>query len=145
MTALCHDEVKADDGKRLTVAGFVAHPSFLKYPGDIEKIVLPYSCAASEIDPQMSADNAKQTEEILKSKTAKTKDQGVEHEFVMYEGVHHGFAGKSDILRGSQRGCANGFVVRADEDAKHEAEAGKKAEKQALSWFTRWFANPPPA
>ncbi|KAF2171983.1 hypothetical protein M409DRAFT_18214 [Zasmidium cellare ATCC 36951] len=127
VTALCHDEIKADDGKRLTVAGFVAHPSFLRYPADIEKIVLPYSCAASEIDPQMSADNAKQTEEVLKSKTAKTKDQGVEHEFVMYKGVHHGFA------------------VRADEDAKHEAEAGKKAEEQAVNWFTRWFANPPPS
>lgn len=41
----------------------------------------------------MSPDNAKQTEEILKSKTAKTKDHGVDHEFVMYKGVHHGFAG----------------------------------------------------
>lgn len=94
MTALCQNAVKADDGSRLTVCGFVAHPSFLKYPADIEKIVLPYSCAASEIDPQMSPENAKQTEEVLTSKTAKTKDQGVEHEFVMYKGVHHGFAGE---------------------------------------------------
>lgn len=97
MTALCRNEVKADDGSRLTACGFVAHPSFLKYPNDIEGIVLPYSCAASEIDPQMSPDNAKQTEDILKSKTAKTKDQGVEHEFVMYKGVHHGFAGEVAI------------------------------------------------
>lgn len=74
----------------------------------------------------MSPDNAKQTKEILTAKTAKTKDQGVEHEFVMYPGVHHGFA------------------VRADEDEKEEAEAGKKAEEQAVKWFTRWFAQPPP-
>lgn len=31
--------------------------------------------------------------------------------------------------------------VRADEDDKHEAEQGKKAEAQAVAWFTRWFAN----
>lgn len=64
----------------------------LTFPQDIEKIKLPYSCAASEFDGQMSPENAKQTEEILKAKTAKTKDSGIEHEFVMYKGVHHGFA-----------------------------------------------------
>lgn len=74
----------------------------------------------------MSPEQAQQTKEILTAKTAKTKDQGVEHEFVMYDGAHHGFA------------------VRADEDDKLEAEAGKKAEAQAVKWFTRWFTNPPP-
>lgn len=106
--------------------GFIAHPSFLKYPGDIEMVVLPLSCAAAEIDQQMSAENAKQTKEVLTAKTAKTKDQGVEHEFVMYDGVPHGFA------------------VRADENDKHEADAGEKAEDQAVDWFSRWFASPPP-
>lgn len=76
----------------MTVCGFTAHPSMLTFPQDIEKIKLPYSCAASEFDGQMSPENAKQTEEILKAKTAKTKDSGIEHEFVMYKGVHHGFA-----------------------------------------------------
>lgn len=75
----------------------------------------------------MSPENAKQTKEILTANNAKSKDQGVEHEFVMFDGVHHGFA------------------VRADEDDKHEAEAGKKAEVQAVNWFTRWFKSPPPA
>lgn len=92
MTRLCSDEVKADDGSRLIVCGYTAHPSRLTYPDDIEKIALPYSCAASEFDYQMSSDNAKQTEEILKAKTAKSRDQGIEHEFVMYKGAHHGFA-----------------------------------------------------
>ena len=104
----------------------MAHPSFLTYPGDIEKITLPYACAASEHDPQMSPENAKKTEEILKAKSAKQKDAGVEHEFVMYQGAHHGFA------------------VRADEDDKEEAARGKQAETQAVNWFLRWFANPPP-
>ena len=97
----------------------------LKYPDNIESVKLPVSVAASEIDPQMSPEQAKQTEEILKSKTAKGKDAGIEHEFVFYPGAMHGFA------------------VRADENEKLQADAGKKAEKQAVDWFTRWFANPP--
>lgn len=128
VTQLTHDKFKTDDGRRLTECGFVAHPSFLTYPADIEGIVLPYSCAAAELeDPQMSPEQARQTKEILESKTASQKSQGIEHEFKMYEGVHHGFA------------------VRADEEDKHEAAQGKLAEQQAVQWFERWFANPPPA
>ena len=78
------------------------------------------SCRASR---QLAA---RETEEILVGKTAKTKDYGVEHEFVMYEKAFHGFA------------------VRADEDNVEEAERGKKAEAQAIAWFARWFAEPPP-
>ena len=126
VTELCWDQTRTDSGERLVDCGFIAHPSNLKYPGDIEKVILPLSCAAAEIDFQMSAENAKQTEEVLVAKTAKTKDQGVEHEFVMYEKAFHGFA------------------VRADEDNLEEAERGKKAEAQAIAWFLRWFAGPPP-
>ena len=39
---------------------------------------------------------------------------------------------------------AQGFAVRADENEKEEAERGKKAEVQAVAWFARWFAKPPP-
>lgn len=126
VTELCWDQQKTTEGKRLVDCGFVAHPSQLVYPGDIEMIVLPYSCAAAEHDFQMTPENAKQTKEVLTAKTAKTKDSGVEHEFVMYDGAHHGFA------------------VRADEDEKLEAEQGKKAENQAVDWFGKWFASPPP-
>ena len=126
VTELCWDQTKTDSGTRLIDCGFIAHPSNIKYPGDIEMVLLPLSCAAAEIDMQMSAQNAKQTEDVLKAKTAKTKDQGVEHEFVMYEKAHHGFA------------------VRADKNDVEEAKRGKKAEAQAVAWFTRWFANPPP-
>lgn len=38
----------------------------------------------------------------------------------------------------------DGGQVRADEEDKHEAAQGKKAEEQAVRWFTRWFASPPP-
>ncbi|QIW96517.1 hypothetical protein AMS68_002035 [Peltaster fructicola] len=122
---LCWNEQKTPDGKRLVDCGFTAHPSMLVYPGDIDKVILPLSIAASEHDPQMSPENAKQTEEILKGKTAKTKDEGIVHEFVMYQGAHHGFA------------------VRADEEDKEEAARGKKAEEQAVAWFSRWFKDVP--
>ncbi|EGP91860.1 uncharacterized protein MYCGRDRAFT_67558 [Zymoseptoria tritici IPO323] len=123
VTKLCSNEVKAQDGSDLIVCGFTAHPSMLTYPNDIEKVVLPYAVAAPEIDPQMSPESAKQTKEILTAKTAKSKDQGVEFEFVMYDGAHHGFA------------------VRADEDDTHEAAQGKKAEAQAVAWFSKWFSS----
>jgi hypothetical protein len=54
VTELCWDQTKTDSGERLIDCGFIAHPSNLKYPSDIEKVVLPLSCAAAEIDFQMS-------------------------------------------------------------------------------------------
>ena len=124
---LCWDSTRTDAGRRLLDCGFIAHPSMLKYPGDIEKVVLPLSCAAAEIDQQMSAEDAAATRKVLEGKTAKTREEGVEHEFVMYDGAHHGFA------------------VRADEEDLEEAERGKRAEAQAVGWFGRWFEGPPPS
>ena len=48
---LCDDSVKTDAGKRLVDCGFTAHPSRLSIPGDVEKVVIPLSVAAAEIDP----------------------------------------------------------------------------------------------
>ncbi|KAK4996069.1 hypothetical protein LTR66_004238 [Elasticomyces elasticus] len=120
---LARDVVKTDDGKRLMDAGFTAHPSQLNVPSDIEKAVVPVSVAAAEIDMVLSKDQAFQVRDILAAKSAKMKDSGVEHEFEMYEGAHHGFA------------------VRCDEEDKEEAAQGKKAEEQAVRWFERWFSS----
>jgi len=119
---LCSDQVKAANGKSLIDVGYTAHPSHVKVPEDIEKVVKPLSVAASEHDPQLSKKQAEQAKDILDGKTAKGKDHGVAHELVWYEGAHHGFA------------------VRANEDDKEEAARGKRAEKQAVDWFMRWFA-----
>lgn len=115
------EDQRNEDGKPLVVCGFTAHPSRLKIPTDFEEVQMPLSVAAAGIDQQIPVAKAKQIEGILKAKTAKTKDYGVEHEFKMYEGVHHGFA------------------IRADENEGHEKECGKKAEEQAVQWFTKWF------
>ncbi|KXT18856.1 hypothetical protein AC579_3535 [Pseudocercospora musae] len=116
VTQLCHNEIKADNGSRLT------------------------DCAqrAKGGDPQTPPEAAKQTEEILKAKSAKTKDQGIEHEFIMYEGELYPI---SAIPRRSTLthciGASHGFAVRADEDDKEEAARGEKAEEQAVQWFSR--------
>ncbi|GAB7347507.1 hypothetical protein MBLNU459_g4409t1 [Dothideomycetes sp. NU459] len=108
-------------GKSLLVAGFAAHPSRLALPADIEAVEVPLSVAAASIDPQLPKDKAEMVRQVLEGKTAKGKDAGVEHEYVWYEGATHGFA------------------VRANEDDKEEAERGKKAEQQAIDWFSKWF------
>lgn len=108
-------------GKSLVVCGFTAHPSQLSVPGDFEAVELPLSLAAASIDDQLTKPQALEAKKILEGKTAKGREAGVEHEFVWYEGAHHGFA------------------VRANEEDKEEAEMGKQAEKQAVDWFTKWF------
>jgi len=118
---LCSNKEEYAANKPLVACGFTAHPSRLKIPTDIEAVTYPLSIAAAGIEQQIPKAKAKQIEDILKAKTAKTKDQGVEHEFVMYDDVHHGFA------------------VRADENEGHERECGKKAEDQAVRWFSKWF------
>lgn len=109
-------------GEPLVVCGFTAHPSRLTFPNDVEKVVLPLSIAAAgNKDPQMSREQGEQTKEILQAKTERGAENGVEHEFVWFEGAKHGFA------------------VRADEEDVEEAERGKKAENQAIAWITKWF------
>jgi len=119
---LCADRVKAANGKSLVDVGYTAHPSRVKVPDDIEKVVKPLSVAACEHDRQLPKPAAEQTRDILEGKTAKGKGVGVAHEFVWYEGAHHGFA------------------VRASEEDKKQAAKGEMAAKQAIEWFKRWFA-----
>ena len=106
----------------MVVCAFTAHPSLLTFPTDIDAVELPLSIAAAgDNDPQLSRAQGELTRKILEGKTKKAEG-GVEHEFVWYEDAKHGFA------------------VRADEEDLEEAERGRMAELQALSWFARWFA-----
>ena len=115
------DQSKAPNGEKLVECGFIAHPSYVKYPDDIDKVVLPLAVAMPEMDNQTSPENAEAMRKTLEGKTAKSKDQGIEHEYVFYKGAHHGFA------------------VRADEKEVEEAERGMEAQAQAVKWFTKWF------
>jgi dienelactone hydrolase len=116
---LCHDTEKTDDGRPLQDCGFTAHPSNLAVPADIEKVKLPLSVAIGSEDIVLPLNKSQIVEKTLEGLTK--KNQG-EHEFVLYEGAHHGFA-----VRGS------------DTDAK-ESQQGLDAEEQALKWFNKWFS-----
>ena len=61
VTELCWDGEmnRTRDGAKVTCCGFTAHPSLLQYPGDVEKVRLPYSVAAAENDGQMSPVSSK--------------------------------------------------------------------------------------
>ena len=116
---LCQDVEKAENGKSLVDCGFTAHPSMLKIPTDAEAVKLPVSVAVGTLDAALPKDKADVVRDVLNGKTKKGDG---EHEFTFYEGAHHGFA-----VRGS------------DSDPK-ESQMGLEAEKQAIDWFSKWFA-----
>jgi len=111
--------------ERVLDAAFVAHPSHLTYPRDVERIAVPVSWAAAETDRHMNASQAETTKKILTGKTARGKEEDGNasavgrfgHEFVMYEGVKYGFA---------QGGMRKKVM---------EAEVGERAEEQAVQWL----------
>lgn len=107
------DDAKSSDGKALLEAGFVAHPSFLVIPGDIDPISVPYSVAHPTADMNIGPEQAKTFQKALEGK----KDV----EFVEYEGAKHGFA------------------VRGNPDDEKEKRQGVEAEDQAVRWFQKYL------
>ena len=61
--------------ERVLDAAFVAHPSHLTYPRDVERIAVPISWAAAETDRHMSPSQAETTKKILAGKPARAKDE----------------------------------------------------------------------
>ena len=114
-TLLCHDAEKAPDGKSLVDVGFIAHPSLLVLPDDIELVRKPLSIAVGTRDNQLSLPKLEQIKAIFAE-----KEQG-KFELVVYEGAMHGFA------------------VRGNPNNRKELEQGREAEDQAVAWFTRWL------
>ncbi|KAK6209358.1 hypothetical protein LQW54_006346 [Pestalotiopsis sp. IQ-011] len=96
-------------------AAFVAHPTYIQVPDDVEAIRIPISWAVGEEDLQMKAENVRKVKEILES------SKGVEHEVQLLPGAKHGFAN------------------RTDPDDEVAMAAATRAEEQAKSWFSRCF------
>ncbi|KAL3420300.1 Protein AIM2-like protein 3 [Phlyctema vagabunda] len=96
-------------------AAFVAHPTFIKVPDDVEAIRIPISWAVGEEDLQMKAQDVRKVKDILESR----KD--VKHEVQLLPGAKHGFAN------------------RTDPDDEVAMAAATRVEEQAKSWFSRWF------
>ncbi|KAH8808073.1 dienelactone hydrolase [Xylogone sp. PMI_703] len=99
-------------------AAFTAHPSMLKVPDDVEATEIPMSVSVGDNDVAMKAPDILKMREILEGKNKKGDD--VDHECVILPGAKHGFA------------------IRTETEP-YQIECAEKAEKQAISWFERWF------
>lgn len=117
---LAHDTERTETRQRLVDATFAAHPSRVKIPGDVAKVVVPMSVAAGELDERFPRSQVDDVEAILRMKTEKG---GGEHEVVWYEGARHGFG------------------IRGSETDGWESECGRRAEEQAIRWFQRQFSS----
>lgn len=96
-------------------AAFVAHPTFIKVPDDIDPIKIPISWSIGEEDMQMKGPDVQRMKAILESKT------DAQHDVQLIPGAIHGFA------------------IRTHPENKEEMAAAQRAEEQAVSWFSRWF------
>jgi dienelactone hydrolase len=105
----------ASNGKPLVDASFVAHPSLVEIPVDLEKVTKPLSLAAGDQDFVTSL------KEVERWRTA-TDALKVDTEVQVYPGAGHGFA------------------VRADPKSERIMEQSDKAEHQAVNWFEKHFA-----
>jgi dienelactone hydrolase len=88
----------------------------LDVPGEIERIVLPFSMAIGDKDLVTGPKVIEEIRNCLDKKRGR-----VGGEVVVYPGAKHGFA------------------VRGNPRDEREREQGLQVEEQAVSWFGRWF------
>ncbi|PQE25993.1 Dienelactone hydrolase protein [Rutstroemia sp. NJR-2017a BBW] len=98
----------------LVDAGFTAHPSNVKFPDDWAKVKKPLSVCIGDVDKAVGIEEVKQIKALLEEKEAT--------ELVILEGAKHGFA------------------VRADPADEGQMKSAEIAKKQALAWYSKWFA-----
>lgn len=111
-----------DDGKSLIDFAFIAHPSNLSLPVDIEKVELPLRVCQGTEDWVLGMDGVRQIEGIFAEKEKKLgQDQKGRYVITVVEGAKHGFA-----VRGN---------LGIEEEVKH----GMVAEDEAVKWFQKWL------
>ncbi|KAL8696843.1 MAG: hypothetical protein Q9224_002593 [Gallowayella concinna] len=119
-----------ESGIPLIDAAFVAHPSNLTIPADIEKVERPLSICHGTKDFVLDLKGARVIEGILEAKnqsTRKEKGSGEEDGEKRYE---------IQVLEGAK----HGFAVRGNPNDSAEMEQAQRAEDQAVEWFVRWIA-----
>ena len=111
-----------DNGKSLIDCAFIAHPSNLSLPSDIDKVTLPLRICQGSEDFVLNMDGVRQIEGIFAKKETEL-DQNERGKFVIsvVEGAKHGFA------------------VRGDLGIEEEVKQGMVAEDQAVDWFQKWL------
>jgi dienelactone hydrolase len=105
----------ASSGKALVDACFVAHPSGVEIPADLETVIKPLSLAAGDQDFVTSLKEIERWRSVTDALTVDTEVQ-------VYSGAGHGFA------------------IRADPKSERIMEQSDKAEHQAVNWFEKHFA-----
>ena len=105
------------DGKALIDVAFIAHPSGLDFPAEIEKVQKPLSLAIGTNDMMMPFPQVEQAKKIFEGM------KEVETEVVIYEDAGHGFA------------------IRADPNNEKQSAQSIEAEDQAVKWFKKHWEN----
>ena len=105
----------AKSGKPLIDAAFVAHPSHLAIPDEIEKVMQPLSIAIGDNDLALKPAGVIQIKEILDRKV------DVRSEVTVYPGARHGFA------------------VRSNPGVEKEEKQAEEAREQAVNWLSFHF------
>ncbi|KAF9884528.1 hypothetical protein FE257_001473 [Aspergillus nanangensis] len=103
------------DDQPLIDVGFVAHPSGLRIPRDLEAVKVPLSVAVGDVDMMMRVDHVREAKSVLE------KNGDNRNEVIIYPGAKHGFA------------------VRANPDVPGQMESAFAAEEQAREWFEKWL------
>lgn len=111
---LCHGKT-AKSGIPLIDAAFIAHPSHLAIPHEIEKITQPLSMAIGDNDLALKPAGVNQIKEILDRK------EDLRSEVIIYPGARHGFA------------------VRSNPGVEKEKRQAEEAREQAVRWFNFHF------
>lgn len=118
---LTHADSVTASGRPLVDASFIAHPSVVSYPDEVEKVRRPISLAIGDRDMSVSMSQV----EITRKAWDALKGT-VETEIVVYPGANHG------------------FTVRVDHFNGKLLEQCQAAEDQAVNWFKRHFAQENP-
>lgn len=116
---LCNANMDGRPNNRIDV-GFVAHPSQLEIPRDVNDITKPISVAIGDNDIQLSAAGLKDLKAILDTRAQR---HNLKREVVVYPGAKHGFA------------------VRGDPSEDVQKRQGQEAEDQAIAWFSQCFSD----
>lgn len=112
---LASGDATITDGKPLINAAFVAHPSYVVVPEEIDLIQRPLSVAVGDKGLVFKPKDVEQTKAIFAQK------ENVPSEVIIYPGARHGFA------------------VRCNEENEKESRQVEKARKQAVNWFSFQF------
>ncbi|KAL8802150.1 MAG: hypothetical protein Q9182_004016 [Xanthomendoza sp. 2 TL-2023] len=119
-----------DSGTPLIDAAFVAHPSNLTLPADIEKVERPLSICQGTKDFVLDLKGVRVIEGIFEAKNRSTREgkgAGEEDGKKKYE---------IQVLEGAK----HGFAVRGNPNDSVEMGQAQRAEDQAVEWFGKWIA-----